>query len=216
MIEYNGRVCYPTLALDLALNTGFAQVTDCNGLVRMNHGVFRIESKGRKESDGVRFLLFNQWLSVLLDYNNFELVTYEMPHLRGFAATQLLIGLSTRVIEQCTVRGIDYRPVETSTLKLFATGRGNSKKPDMQAAVVNTFGVDDYDPQTDPGGDAADAIIALHYAMAGFPKMVSPSAAKIAMRKHAKIGRDLPPTDTTVDLRNISQGKRVQRPAKGR
>jgi len=143
------------LALDLGLKTGFSIY---DGTARTpESGTFEVPSP-RGESRGMRFIRWGAWLRELLDMTKPELVVYEQPHARGGAATDILVGMSTRVMEYCAVRGIEYRMVHPATVKKWATGKGNSKKPEMQAEAGRRAGRE-FDSD-----DEADAFLLMAYA----------------------------------------------------
>ncbi len=131
-------VCGPKLVsggiigLDLGLKTGWS-IADAAGRY-LESGTFEME-KIRGESAGARFLRWRSWFARFLDDNKPRLVAYEQVHLRGGAAADLLVGLSTRVQEMCSERGIEYVNVHTSTLKLATTGKGNASKEEMARAL---------------------------------------------------------------------------------
>lgn len=132
-------------AFDLGTKLGWA--TDVTGRLEWGEQDFSLK---RGESPGMRFHAFNQWLfeiaggremsmwSVFSGENHPEhkepfqtapeLIVYELPHLRGGAATDVLVGFATRIHEYCAVwskcRPMDYAAVHSATLKKFATGNG--------------------------------------------------------------------------------------------
>jgi len=154
------------LALDCALKTGYA--TLING--RIESGVQDF-TKRRGESNGLVFMRFNAWLNELakMAFNDgaapcdghkvFDLVAYEQAHHRGGYATEIGVGLATRVQEFAARIGAECMPVHTATLKKFATGSGRAGKSAMCDAFMEIFG---YKPVTD---DEADAYWLLKYAM---------------------------------------------------
>ena len=151
------------LALDLGTKTGWA-LWDGR---RIESGVqtFALE---RGESPGMRFIRFNRWLDGLLKQNGgalcaVELIAYEKPHHRGGAATEIACGFSTRVHEFCASHRIEFASVHSSTLKKFATGRGNAQKADMiQGALAR------WADQKLESDDQADALWVLQWAMTTF------------------------------------------------
>ena len=114
----------------------------------------------RGESPGMRFLMFRQWLAVMLGVNRPDVVVYEQAHHRGGAATEVGVGLTTRVQEECASRDIPYAAVHTATLKKWATGSGRASKQDMMARASEIAGRDI------PSDDEADAICLLDYGLA--------------------------------------------------
>jgi hypothetical protein len=118
----------------------------------------------RGESPGMRFLRFNRWLQELVDRAAGlpVLVIYEQTvgrtHFTSGSQLEVAYGFATRVQEFCATRGIDHTPLSPSSLKKFATGKGNSKKPAMLAAARQQLG---YQREDD---NEADALWLLEYA----------------------------------------------------
>lgn len=141
------------LAIDPGSKTGWACSTDG----RIESGVQHFSLK-RGESQGMRFMLFRTWIRQMLDYALPELVIYEMAHHRGGSATELLIGMTTRIQEECEGKIIEYTSIHSATLKKFATGKGNSGKKAMLKEARYRFGkhVKDH--------NEADALLMLDYA----------------------------------------------------
>ena len=123
-------------ALDCATKTGWALID--NGKI-VESGMQNF-SKRRGESNGVMFLRFNKWVSDMVDMLKPELLTYERAHYRGGAATEIGVGLQTRVQEMAIAKGIDSIPFTTAEIKKFATGKGNAGKDDMIIAAVPFLG----------------------------------------------------------------------------
>jgi crossover junction endodeoxyribonuclease RuvC len=133
------------LALDLGTVTGWA--TDVSGKLEYGEMDFSLQ---RGESPGMRYHNFNSWLRRICCPTPFnevntslvDLVVYEMPHVRGGAANDVLTGMSTRVHEFCAThesrraaRPVDYEMVHSATLKKYATGKGNADKDAMVVAA---------------------------------------------------------------------------------
>lgn len=149
------------LALDLGIKTGWATLDNSLLGPRIESGVQTFEL-GRGESPGMRFIRFNVFLREMLENIQPQIVFYDQPitaagHGGGYAA-ELLTGMATRVQEQCAERRIEHAGVWGSTLKKWATGKGNAKKPAMVARAQELF----------PGikilnDDHADALLLLRY-----------------------------------------------------
>ena len=122
------------LALDLGSRLGFAAFFE----ERVESGVveFKVE---RGESIGMRFVRFNRWLAEILSVVQPQLVLYELPHLRGGFATDVLVGMSTRVMEACARHEIEYVSVHTGTLKKYAIS-GKATKQEMAEKARIRFG----------------------------------------------------------------------------
>jgi len=118
------------LALDPGSHTGWAyrQQNPCDIITR-DSGTIRFE-KARGMSAGMRFILFTAWLQTALDTIRPEVVVYEMAHHRGGAATEILVGMTTRIQEECERRHIEYLGVHTGTMKKIVLGSGLATKED--------------------------------------------------------------------------------------
>lgn len=121
------------LALDTATKTGWALIA--NGKI-VESGVQDF-SKKRGESNGLMFLRFRKWLNDLIKSWSPELIAYERAHFRGGAATEIGVGLQTRVQELAASFGVESTPVHTGTLKKWATGKGNAGK-DLMMKIAET------------------------------------------------------------------------------
>jgi Holliday junction resolvasome RuvABC endonuclease subunit len=152
----------PVLALDLATSTGWA-LRERNGVV--TSGVQRFEL-GRGESPGMRWLRFRRWVREVIVLGRLSpggLIACERPLAgrRGFTAG-IAIELRTILQEEAAAQQLEVTDVAPATLKKHATGRGNAKKPDMQAAAAKRWG-------TNAAGelqeDQADALCVLGWAL---------------------------------------------------
>lgn len=152
------------LALDLATTTGWALRDRC-GIFTSGTQSFKL---GRGESEGMRAILARKWLRTLLleepAFKLVDLVVYEKPmrFLSG-SAIDVAYGLKTVVTEECERIGITYSPLNPSTLKKWATGKGNAKKDVMVAEAKRRFPreviVDD---------NQADALLGLAWAVENY------------------------------------------------
>ncbi len=113
------------LALDCATKTGWAI---CEGGKIIESGVQEF-SLQRGESNGMRFLRFNRWLSEMV--LAIDVIAYEQAHHRGGAATEVCVGMTTRVQELAASRKCECLPVHTGRLKKWATGNGAASKDAM-------------------------------------------------------------------------------------
>ena len=135
----------------------------CDGN-RTESGVQEFSLK-RGESQGMRFLRFNSWLNEFLDpyCSVSNLVVYEMAHMRGGYATEVLVGMTTRIQEQCASLNIASTSVHSGTLKKFATGKGNASKEEMVEEAKKRF-----PDQKIESDDQADALLILAWAREEF------------------------------------------------
>jgi len=145
------------LALDLATKTGWAAYHGgCGGA--MNSGIQDFTLK-RGESPGMKFLRFRAWLDVMQALlNPIDVIYYEQAHHRGGAATQSAYGFVTDVLAFAAQHNIQTSAIHTGTLKKYATGKGNAKKPEIIAAAW-ALG---WDPKDD---NEADAMFIRKFAM---------------------------------------------------
>jgi Holliday junction resolvasome RuvABC endonuclease subunit len=141
------------LALDISLNTGYAMGAGEN--ITFGSRCFRNYS-----SDCAMLArAFGSWLSKTIEENEFTSVAIERPFFSPKTAKSgyLLNGLSWeahKVAHYHDLPRADYSPM---TVKKFITGKGNSKKPEVMAAV-RALG---YKIRDDNQADAV-AILLLH------------------------------------------------------
>jgi len=163
--EYSYEMSLPVLALDLATKTGWAML-DRNG--NFESGVQEFDLK-RGESKGMRFLRFRKWLKEVLALGELGvqysaelpgLIVYEQPHFRGGHACELLVGLSTNVLAEAALYGLEHLAVHTGSLKKFATGKGNAGKDEMILKAKEFF------PKIEIIDDNhADALVLIKYGL---------------------------------------------------
>lgn len=85
-------------------------------------------------------------------------VCVEEPFSGQFSSVKALFPMIGAVVLECETQGLPWSFINLSKLKTHATGKGNAKKPDMQAAAKARWGVD-------LGEDEADAAWAAAFAM---------------------------------------------------
>ena len=155
------------IAIDAGLSTGWAvYFGEAKG--RIESGVQTFKAR-RGESPDMRFLYFRTWAERMVNRIRPDLVVYEMSHHRGGAATELQIGMTTRIQEMCCVLGKKYMKVSASAVKKFATGSGRASKEEMIKAANKLF----QDQKRNPGreitsDDEADAVCILAWAINEF------------------------------------------------
>lgn len=153
------------LALDLGTTTGWA----LSESGRIESGVQTFDVK-RGESPGMRFLRLTRWLVEIARVDQeypqgrLDLIVFEAAHHRGGAATAVGVGFTSHVLSFCARYGIEHQPVHSATLKKFATGKGNAKKPDMLRAVVQRGWYNDGE-RVAADDNEIDAIALLHFAL---------------------------------------------------
>lgn len=98
----------------------------------VNSGVWQL-APARGESPGMRYVRLRAMLEqTLRAYPTLRLVVAEAAHHRGGAATEYAVGCLATMQAWCAEHGIDHATVHSATLKKWATGRGNAKKPELQ------------------------------------------------------------------------------------
>ena len=152
------------LAIDPGTHSGWATWDGAH----VESGVQVFDLK-RGDSPGMRFLRFRRWLHDigrnLYIYSSIPLhkalLVYEQAHHRGGAATEVLVGMTTRVQEFAAEIGAEHEAVHTATLKKWATGNGRASKEQMIAAACERYGVAVRDD------NEADALLLLAWAREG-------------------------------------------------
>ena len=149
------------LALDLGTHCGWALLT--HGRIESGVQIFDVK---RGESPGMRFLRFRRWLEEMTAHARtpVNLVVYEQPHHRGGAATEVAVGFSTRVQEQCAAVSIEHAAVHSATLKKFTTGDGRADKAAMLHHAMSR-GWLNHGTSGGCGEDEVDAVCVLRWAM---------------------------------------------------
>jgi len=141
------------LGFDCATNTGWAVLED-EKIVESGVQSF---VKKRGQSNGILFLKFRAWVVELIAMVKPDVIVFEQAHFRGGAATEICVGLQTRVQEAAEEAKIDYMPVTTSQVKKALLGKGRGSKEEMIAAAELILG---RAPQTDDEADAVGVCLA--------------------------------------------------------
>ena len=144
------------LFLDVSSRTGWAALIG-GKIIEVGKEVFETQ---RGESRGMRFMRFRIWVDRITDMVKPNVIGYEQAHYRGGAATELCVGLVTRVQEVAAAKGIEYVPVHSGTLKKFITGSGKGDKTQMMQKIKEMY-PEIKEAHTDD--DIADALAGLTY-----------------------------------------------------
>lgn len=151
------------LTLDLATVTGYA-IHTTDKVIKVGSVSFN-QKKGRKtlpdDKKPTTQLLY--WLKGL-GLNSYELVVWERPgFFKTFASRNSSVGLRAIADTLCDIYGVKTFEVSPSSIKKFATGKGNAKKHDMVAAARRMSGglLEGHDH------NACDAYLLLQYVLAG-------------------------------------------------
>jgi len=86
----------------------------------------------------MRFLYFDKWICKMITEFEPGVVAYEMPFVRGHAL-MFLNGLLGILFKACSEAGIEYFPVNPSTLKKFVMGTGKASKAMMIHAAQEKY-----------------------------------------------------------------------------
>lgn len=124
------------LALDQATSCGWATNAGGPGRSRLEWGTEEFGRLRPDDGDGQRLVRFRGWLWEKLSRTGAALVVSE--GLVGFSRgkANLLAPQFSAVVRMAVAElGLTHAEVPPSTLKKFATGRGNAKKPDVTAAA---------------------------------------------------------------------------------
>ena len=122
----------------------------------------------RGDPPGLKFTNFTIWFISRLNKFHPDIVVYEQAHFRGRYATELLVGFTTRIVESCASRGIEYAGVHSGTLKKWAVGDGRAAKPAMMRTMAIHMG------RPIANEHEADALWLLFYAKAHFSELNAP------------------------------------------
>lgn len=145
------------LAFDSGTKCGWATLMD--GKIESGVQEFTLQ---RGESPGMKYLRFRVWLRAIFDLVKPDLAGFEQAHHRGGFTTDLLIGMNTRIEEECAGRGIEHTSVHSAILKKFATGSGRASKEEMVAEASRRFEREIIDH------NEADALLILAFLMEKF------------------------------------------------
>lgn len=143
------------LCLDLATKVGWAMLL--NGRTESGMQDF---TKRRGESNGMLFVHFNAWLDrISFPWVGWNLCVWEQAHHRGGAATEIGVGLSTRMLEFCARHHVEHATVHSMTLKKWSCGTGKADKSEMVKRASSMSGriIED--------DNEADSYLLLQYAI---------------------------------------------------
>lgn len=127
METVTGKRDIAILAIDPGSSCGFA--ISCGS--EIHSGTWTL-TPARGESPGMRYLKLRSELAVVLEeFSGLKLIVYEAAHHRGGAATEYGVGCSTHIQSFGAEHGIEVSAVHSATLKKWATGKGNTPKPQM-------------------------------------------------------------------------------------
>ena len=120
------------LALDLGTTTGWAIGSSPLSIIS---GVMKLQP-GRFDSASMRFIRFVAHLNGFTVLHPIDFVVYEeVRSHKGTDAAHIYGGLMAHLQVWAEERGIPYEGVPVSTIKRWATGKGNAGKPEMIRAM---------------------------------------------------------------------------------
>lgn len=139
-----------TLTLDLGTKTGWAISKTESGMVNFSP---------KKDSRGQRWIKYESFLNQLIDQHDIKLIYYERvvshkrkekkklgnnktvdKYVEGSIAAHVYGGFLALLEKVCYERNVEYIGVPVTTLKKFATGKGNAKKEEMIKAACKYTG----------------------------------------------------------------------------
>ena len=136
------------MALDLGTTTGFALKTS-DGAIASGTVSFR---PSRYDGGGMRYLRFRGWLDSIAEDSGLPGAIHfeEVRRHVGTDAAHVYGGLLAILTSWCEQRGIAYQGVPVGTIKRHITGKGNSDK----AAVIAAVRARGFNPTDDNEADA--------------------------------------------------------------
>jgi Holliday junction resolvasome RuvABC endonuclease subunit len=138
-----------TLALDLGTSSGYAIYENgeiISGVNKLRHD---------RRASGVRALDFYRWLTQMIREHGITYVYFERVYAHSGTEAAHLYGYFMHTLAAvCEEKRIECAGIPVTTIKKFATGKGNATKEEMIAAAKSRG----FNPQTD---DEADALAIL-------------------------------------------------------
>lgn len=157
------------LALDLGTKTGWALSSEGH----ITSGTFEFKND-RFEGGGMRYLKFKHWLSQLHELGRVEAIMFEeVRNHAGVTAAHVYGGFLAHLTAWAEQEKIPYKGIPVATIKTHATGKGNTKKEGMIAAMRKKG----HSPKDD---NEADALAILYYAV---ETMAPPSHRRVRIRQ---------------------------------
>lgn len=143
------------LALDLGSKLGWALMCAPDDVL---HGTVEFKN-GRFEGGGMRWLRFRKWLQGLNDHHGkLEAIYFEeVRRHQGVDAAHCYGGFLAHLAAWCEQREVPYQGIPVGTIKKHATGKGNSNKSAMIAAMK----AKGFTPQTDNDADALALLLCV-------------------------------------------------------
>ena len=124
------------VAFDCATTTGYCVLQDGK---HIESGIFK-STKKRGEGNGALFLRFNGHVRDIMAQYTPDIIVCEQAHFRGGAATEICVGLQTRIQEMACLVGAVYIAIHTAELKKAIAGHGKASKADMIKCATELSG----------------------------------------------------------------------------
>ena len=146
------------LALDLATTLGWATFDDQSG--ELLHGIYKLRSQRKGKADPrLRIVSLEDWLPRVLPEVAWGAGEVVVEGTVGAYHDSLVVGSALQAVTRsmCASFGIDtLAEIPPTTVKLFATGKGNADKDEVLAAVKARWSPDVHDD------NEADAVALLY------------------------------------------------------
>lgn len=149
------------LAIDPSTHCGWAHSDGSSGVIHL-------PERKKGESNGKRFDFFSEWLKGHLDEHRTRFLVYEVGGYGGWGAPmEINLGVRTLMVMIAYLRNIQHVELNSSSIKKYATGKGNAKKEDMIRAALAKHPTVDwfYDRKGQPDDNQVDAIWMLDLAL---------------------------------------------------
>jgi Holliday junction resolvasome RuvABC endonuclease subunit len=120
------------LAIDPATYCGWA-------LSHIHYGLWDLSIK-RGESQGIKWILFENYLKDTIERHGVKVVAYERPggrNFKGIESHSKLVGIIEKLCVELRIESIAFSATE---IKKAATGKGNCDKQAMIDAAEHEFG----------------------------------------------------------------------------
>jgi len=146
------------LAIDPGTRCGWAMLHNDDSV---SSGVWLLKPKSH-EPDGLRPLGLMQQMAAV-DEGDLELVAFEQVRRHAGSTAAHVYGELVGALKcYCCAKGIPYKGIEVSTIKMRATGKGNADKPAMVKSAR-----EQWPSQAIRNDDQADALWILQCATEG-------------------------------------------------
>jgi Holliday junction resolvasome RuvABC endonuclease subunit len=116
------------LALDISFSTGWACSDGGSGVMNFPNDA--------KATVDPRYYLFHHWVRDLVNDIEPDVIYIEKPNARYYYAACALFGMRGILYSVAAINNCRIEEVSPSSIKIYATGKGNAKKIDMVNALA--------------------------------------------------------------------------------